>query len=334
LKAAVMDINGVTIKEVEVPSLENGDLLVAMKSCGLCGTDLEKMEGQYTASKPILGHEPAGVIKVSGDPQFKEGERVFVHHHVPCYQCYYCMNGSPTMCPHYRESNIYPGGFSEMFRVPSWNVKRRGVLKLPDSVSFRQATFVEPLATVVRAQRRASLREGEKVLVIGAGPMGLLHAAMAKLTGSDVILADVSEYRLRFAERLGHKVLPSREPNDILQLTEGRGADLSIVASGSPSAILYGLKSTRRGGRVLLFGVPYKGTILDYDVSDLLNREISVIPSNAAVEEDTREALNLIAQGKVKVDSLITHAFRLEQFHEAVRVAKQREAVKVVIEAN
>lgn len=327
-----MTDQGTSLMNVLEPKLEDGDLLVAMKACGLCGTDIEKMEGKYTASKPILGHEPAGVVKASRHPAFSPGDRVFVHHHVPCYECYYCKNGSPTMCPHYRESNIYPGGFAEFFKVPSWNVQRGGVIKLPHNVTFEQATFVEPLATVVRAQRRASLRANEHVLVVGAGPMGLLHAALAKERGAKVVVTDVSQFRLSFAQGLGHAVLPPK--GEIGEFTEGRGADLTIVASGSPQAIVSGLKLTRKGGRVLLFGVPYKGTVLDYDISELLNSEISIIPSNAAVEEDTMEALHLITERRVNVDPLITHRFRLEEFYEAVRVAKQRESVKVIIEAN
>ncbi|WP_409366414.1 zinc-dependent dehydrogenase [Metallosphaera sp. D4-4] len=336
MKAIIMEGGKAVLKEVPIPKLDPGDVLVEMKACGLCGTDIEKMCGQYTASQPILGHEPAGIVAESMSDSVRPGDRVFAHHHVPCYECYYCKKGSPTMCPYYRKTNLDPGGFAEFFRVPAWNVERGGILVLPSNVSFEEGSFVEPLATVVRAQRRVGISRDDSVLIVGAGPMGLLHLLKIKDMGvSNVIISDVSEYRLNFAESLGASLLLNPSKHQVEQeakkATDGRGVDVAIIASGAPQAILSGLNSVRKGGRVLLFGVPYKGTILNYDISELLNNEISVIPSNAAVEEDTREALKLISERRVDVRKLVTHRYDLEQFHEAVRVAKQGNAIKVVI---
>ncbi len=337
MKSVVLDNGKVFIKEVEIPKLSQGDVLVKMRSCGLCGTDVEKICGQYTASQPILGHEPSGVVEESMAEGIRKGDRVFAHHHVPCYECYYCRKGSPTMCPYYRKTNLDPGGFSEYFRVPAWNVQRGGILKLPDSVSFDEGSFVEPLATVVRGQRRVGVSEGDYVLVIGAGPMGLLHVLTAKRNkAGEVIVADVSEFRVNFASRMADHSLNSAKvkvPEEVRNLTDGRGADVVIVASGAPKAILDGLRSVRKGGKLLLFGVPFKGTVLDYDVSDLLNNEISVISSNAAVEEDTQEALSMLEKKEVKVEALITHRFPLDEFEDAVRMSKEGKAIKAIIYA-
>lgn len=334
MKAIVLENGKAVLKDVPIPKLEQGDVLVKMKACGLCGTDIEKIYGQYTASQPIIGHEPAGIIAESTVDWLKEGDRIFAHHHVPCYECYYCKKGSPTMCPYYRKTNIYPGGFAEYFRVPGWNVSRGGIIKLPDSVNFDEASFIEPLATVVRAQRRVSINKDDYVLVVGAGPMGLLHVQMAKVNGAaKVFVSDISEFRNEFALKVGadYAFNPKNVIDEVKKLTDGRGVDVSIIASGAPAAILTALQAVRKGGRVLLFGVPYKGTILNYDISDLLNNEISIISSNAAVEEDTREALRLIYERKVNVAKLVTHKFRLEEFDEAVRIAKEGKAVKVII---
>ncbi|MCY0850715.1 zinc-dependent dehydrogenase [Sulfuracidifex metallicus] len=320
---------------MEIPKLSEGDILVKMKACGLCGTDVEKICGQYTASQPIIGHEPTGIIEESRAEGYKKGERVFAHHHVPCYECYYCKKGSPTMCPYYRKTNIEPGGFSEYFRVPAWNVERGGVLKLPDNVSFDEGSFIEPLATVVRGQRRVKIDEGDTVLVVGAGPMGLLHVMTAKRNkAKQVVISDVSDFRVEFASTIADYSLNSTKvkvQEEVKKLTDGRGADVAIIASGAPRAILDGLRSVRKGGRVLLFGVPFKGTVLDYDVSDLLNNEISVISSNAAVEEDTREALKMLENGEVNVEKLVTHHFPLDQFEDAVRISKEGKTIKAVI---
>ncbi|MFP3064389.1 MAG: zinc-dependent dehydrogenase [Sulfolobus sp.] len=337
MKAVLLENGRAVIKEIPKPTIqERGDVIVKMKACGLCGTDVEKICGQYTASQPILGHEPAGIIDESSVDFLQPGQRVFAHHHVPCYECYYCTHGSPTMCPYYRKTNIYPGGFAEYFRVPAWNVLRGGVLLLPDNVSFDEGAFIEPLATVIRAQRRVRINKGDSVLVVGAGPMGLLHVMMAKVNGaSTVITSDVADFRTDFAIKVGADYsLNARKtnvPEEVKKLTDGRGVDIAIIASGSPSAIISGLMAVRKGGYVLLFGVPYKGTILNYDISELLNNEISIITSNAAVEEDTKEALEVIAEKKIDVTKLITHKFRIDEFNEAVRVAKEGNAIKVII---
>ncbi|MFP3201578.1 MAG: zinc-dependent dehydrogenase [Sulfolobus sp.] len=337
MKAVLLENGRAVIKEIPKPTIqERGDVIVKMKACGLCGTDVEKICGQYTASQPILGHEPAGIIDESSVDFLQPGQRVFAHHHVPCYECYYCTHGSPTMCPYYRKTNIYPGGFAEYFRVPAWNVLRGGVLLLPNNVSFDEGAFIEPLATVIRAQRRVRINKGDSVLVVGAGPMGLLHVMMAKVNGaSTVITSDVADFRTDFAIKVGADYsLNARKtnvPEEVKKLTDGRGVDIAIIASGSPSAIISGLMAVRKGGYVLLFGVPYKGTILNYDISELLNNEISIITSNAAVEEDTKEALKVIAEKKIDVTKLITHKFRIDEFNEAVRVAKEGNAIKVII---
>lgn len=336
MKSIILENGKAVLKELPIPKLQEGDVLVKMKACGLCGTDIEKICGQYTASQPILGHEPTGIIAESTVDWLKPGDRVFAHHHVPCYECYYCKKGSPTMCPYYRKTNLDPGGFSEYFRVPAWNVKRGGILKLPANVSFDEGAFIEPLATVIRAQRRVRIDEGDTIFIVGAGPMGLLHAMMAKVNkAGSIITSDISDFRVEFAYKIGVDYSLNSKKVDVVEevrkLTEGRGADVSIIAAGSPSAILTGLKAVRRGGRVLLFGVPYKNTILNYDISDLLNNEISIISSNAAVEEDTREALNLLALKKIDVTKLITHRFPLTEFENAVRVAKEGNSIKVII---
>ncbi|MEM3971359.1 MAG: zinc-dependent dehydrogenase [Saccharolobus sp.] len=336
VKAVLLENCKVVIKDIEIPKLQEGDVLVKMKACGLCGTDLEKISCQYVASQPILGHEPTGIVEESTVDWLKKGDRVFAHHHVPCYECYYCRKGSPTMCPYYRKTNLDPGGFAEYFRVPAWNVKRGGILKLPDNVSFDEGAFIEPLATVVRAQRRVRIDEGDTVFIVGAGPMGLLHAAMAKVNrAGTIITSDISDFRVDFSYKVGvNYSINSKKVNvvdEVKKLTDGRGADVTIIASGSPRAILDGLYSTRKGGRVLLFGVPYKGTILNYDISELLNNEISIISSNAAVEEDTREALNIIASKRIDVTKLITNKFPLEQFNEAIRVANEGKSIKIII---
>jgi len=241
------------------------------------------------------------------------------------------------MCKEYRGSNIDPGGFSEIFRVPSWNVKGGGVLKLPAAVGFEEASMIEPAACCIRAFDRCQVSADDSVLVVGAGPVGMTHALLLLSMRAKVYVSDVRETRLAFAGRSGvHSTFDAAKddvPASVRDLTAGRGADLAIVASGSQRAIVQALKSVRRGGKVCLFGVPVKGSVLDYDISDVFNSEISIISSYAATDVETKRALAMMADRRVDFGSLITHRFSLDDFDKAVKTAVRGEGMKTIITA-
>jgi L-iditol 2-dehydrogenase len=339
LKSVVLEAREGRLKpalvEMEAPSPGRGELVVKMESCGLCGTDLEKMRGEYTASMPVLGHEAAGVVSAVGEgvTEFRKGDRVFPHHHVPCYECYTCKAGNDTMCEMYRKSNIHPGGFSEFFRVPEWNISKGGVLPLPEGVTFDEGALVEPVACCIRAVRNHA-KPGETVLVAGAGPVGLMLALLLEPQSARLVLSDISRSRLEFAEgmRLGSVVDAAKEdvPARLRAETQGRGADLAVVASGSRAAIMQALASIRKGGRVCIFGVPPRGTVLDYDISSLYNSGQQIVTSYGADESETREALKVISS-EPRFARLVTHRFPLARFSDAVAAASDGTAVKVVL---
>ncbi|MDA4119219.1 MAG: zinc-binding dehydrogenase [Thaumarchaeota archaeon] len=325
------------LKELEKPVPGPGGLVVKMEACGLCGTDIEKMRGEYAAAMPVLGHEAVGTISAVGEGvvEFREGDRVFPHHHVPDHTCHYCVAGSETMCEMYRSSNLTPGGFSEFFRVPRWNVSKGGVLKLPDGLDFDVASLIEPLACCVRALDKCDVKSGESVLVAGAGPVGLMHSMLLKSMGAKVIVSDVSEGRLEFAKTSGvHLAINAAKkdvPDSVKSETDGRGSDVVIVASGSPAAIIQGLRSVRKGGRVCLFGIPSKGSVLDYDIADLYNSELSIFASYGATETETKKALAHISSNRSEFGKLVTNRFPLGNFDEAVDTAASGHGMKIVI---
>ena len=327
----------VAVEESPPPVLKKGDILVQMKACGLCGTDVEKMQGRYLASQPVLGHEASGVVSEVGEDVegFKVGDRVFPHHHVPCYQCHLCRHGSETMCPHYRASNLDPGGFSEYFRVPAWNVDHGGVLRLPGHVTFEEASLIEPTACCIRALNRCNVSGDETVLIIGAGPIGLTHLRLLSIRGATVMVSDINVTRLEFAERLGASLVYDATKTDfsskIKEQTGGMGADLVVVASGSSVALAQALNAVRKGGKVCLFGVPAKGSRLDHDLSDIFNSEISIITSNAATEVESKAALKLMEEHKLNLASLITHRFKISDFEMAVETAFEGNCGKIII---
>lgn len=306
-------------------------------ACGICGTDIEKIRGEYTAAMPILGHEAVGTIEEVGKDVvgFEPGERVFPHHHVSCGRCYYCRAGSLTMCNEYRTSNLDPGGFSEFFRVPKTNLERGGVLRIPSKVGFELASLVEPLACCLRASDTCGVKPGESVLIVGAGPIGMTHALLLASLGAKVFLSDVSKSRLGFARKSGFENALDASAEDVAKEvrhgTGGRGADLSIVAAGSPGAVVQALRSTRKGGRVCLFGIPLVGSSLDYDLSDIYNSEISMVPSYGATEHDTKRAMDLLAAKRIDFGRLITRRWPLESFDRALESASDGGEMKVIV---
>jgi L-iditol 2-dehydrogenase len=239
------------------------------------------------------------------------------------------------MCEGYRTSNLYPGGFSESFLVPRWNVEKGGVLTVPNRLSFEEASLIEPTACCIRAMEKCDVKPGESVLVAGAGPVGMTHSLILKSMGASVLVSDISEDRLLFAEKskVGRVLNAAKEdvPSFAKSETAGKGVDVAIVASGSPRAITQALRSVRRGGRVCLFGVPTKNSVLDYDFSDLYNSEQKIITSYGATETDTVKAMGLLASGRVDFKGLITHVFPLSRFQEAVEEAESGRAMKVVV---
>ncbi len=335
----MIDGDTVKVKDIPLPTVGRGDILVKMRACGLCGSDIEKVYGKYGVVSRRLGHEPSGeVIAVGSDVEgISVGDRVFVHHHVPCYSCYYCNHGDYTMCDHYQRSNIEPCGLAEVFLVPEWNVKRGGVIVLPEHVSYEEAAMIEPLACCIKAFNSAGIRGNDSVAVIGAGPAGIMHIILAEHTGAEPIIAvDVNEFRLRFASSIGADITLDARDSDIAAkvkaVTESRGVDVAIVATSNTNALLSALNMVRKGGKVILFGVPPKGSTVSIDLNHVFNNEIKMVPSLAASDYDTREAFNLIESKRIDIARVITHRFPLDDARDAIECAhKATDAMKVVV---
>lgn len=340
MKAAFVGVrSSVEVKNIPIPKIERGTILVRMRACGLCGSDLEKIYGEYGMRSGRLGHEPAGEIAGIGGQinDFKEGDRVFVHHHVSCSSCYYCLHGSSTMCSFYQKSNIDPCGLSELFLVPQYNIERGGVLKLPNSLTYEAASFIEPLACCLRAINKGRICMGDNVAIFGAGPTGLMLAVLARYRGAgNIILVDYNRFRLDFAEKFGDfNVLNAGDPtlvDKLHNLTGKKGVDLSIVATGSSTAFQNGLKVTRKGGSILLFGVPSKQAEISLNLSNVYANELCIIPSYAASEIETNLSLKILAEGRINICDLVTHRYSIDHIAEAVREAHEAtDAMKILV---
>jgi len=328
----------VRVEEMPVPKIGPGEVLMRVEASGICGTDLLEWYRLHKAPL-VLGHEAAGVVAAVGKgvKRHRVGERICAAHHVPCNTCHYCLSGHHTVCDTLRRTNFDPGGFAEYVRLPRINVEQ-GIFPLPDEVSFEDATFVEPLACVLRGQRLARLQPGQTVLVIGSGVAGLLHIQLARTSGADYIVAtDIVDYRLEAARRLGADIaVRAREYTlDCLrQATGGRLADLVVICSGATSAISQGLGSVERGGTVLFFAPTEPGVSIPISVNDLFWRnETTLTSSYGGSPADYAAALGLIGTGKIRVREMITHRLGLAETGLGFQlVAQARDSLKVIIE--
>ncbi|HEY7695543.1 MAG TPA: alcohol dehydrogenase catalytic domain-containing protein [Nitrososphaeraceae archaeon] len=328
----------VTLVDSDPPDVNDDEMLVRMQSCGICGSDLEKVYGNYGMKSSRVGHEPAGVVIKVGKKleKFKEGDRVFVHHHVSCYSCRYCLQGNYTMCNNYQTSNIEPCGLSEQFIVPKWNIEHGGVLKLPDSISYDEAALIEPFACCIRGLHKISIKHGDNVAILGAGPTGVMHTLLAKFWGANnIVVSDVNDFRLKFVEKYGVTTvnLKSQNLEEIVNShTEGLGVDVTVIATGSIKAFESSLKITRRGGKILLFGVPSVGSKFDINLNAIYSNEQTIISSYGASEIETNQALSLMSDKSIDLLPLVTHRFKIKESNNAFQCAHEgSDSMKVLI---
>jgi L-iditol 2-dehydrogenase len=327
----------VRLEEMPVPQIGAGELLLRTRASGICGSDL--MEWYRIKKAPlVLGHEIAGeVVEVgAGTENFKVGDRVFSSHHVPCGQCRYCMAGHQSVCELLRTTHFDPGGFAEYIRVPQINVKL-GTLRIPDSMTFDEGSFIEPLACVVRAQRFADAGPGQTVLVIGSGISGLLHVQLARARGvARIVATDLSEYRLNAAKRLGaDAVIHGAEdvPGRLREINQGRLADLVIVCTAAMPAIKQAIKSLDRGATLLFFAPTAAGVDVPVPLFDFWRDEIRVLTSYAASGADLRESLKLISERNLRVSEMITHRLSLAETERGFKLtASGQDSIKVIID--
>lgn len=330
----------VRLEEMPAPQIGLGELLMRVEASGICGSDV--MEWYRIHKVPlVLGHEVAGVVAAVGEgvSRYKVGDRIIAAHHVPCNTCHYCLSGNHTVCDTLRKTNFYPGGFAEYVRLPAINVDR-GVFTLPDEVSFEEATFVEPVACVLRGQRKAGLRAGCSVLVIGSGIAGLLHVHLARALGAGrVVATDVVEHRLEAARNSGaDAAIHAGEdiPAYVRKVNDGRLADLVIVCTGAEPAILQALKSVERHGTVLLFAPTGPGVTVPISINDIFWRnDVTLTTSYAGSPADHMVALELVRSGTLRVKEMITHRLGLADtglgFH-MVTHPEEYNSIKVIIE--
>jgi len=334
----------VRLETVPVPEIGPGELLVRLHTCGICGTDLKKISTGSHSAPRIFGHEMAGQVVATGDgvANFKIGDRVMVFHHIPCRECYYCRHKVFAQCPVYKKvgatAGFEPsgGGFAEYIRVMDWIV-RQGVVRIPDDVSYEQASFVEPVNTCMKGIESLNLLPGETVLIIGQGSIGIMLALLAKRKGAAVVTSDLWPQRLKMSSTFGleHNVDASCEDPAarVKELTGGRGADAVILAVAGNSLIRPALDAARPGGRIMLFAQTQRSEV-SIDPAAICVDEKTLLGSYSASVDLQEENVRLVFSGEIDFARLITHRFPLEQAVQALDLAgsPRPESMKVVIQ--
>lgn len=320
MRAAVYLGGGaIRIEERPVPRRGPGEVLVAMRACGICGSDL--MPWYVDRKAPaVLGHEPVGVVVESEPGLPQPGTRVFAHHHVPCGDCVYCARGQETLCDTFKATRIEPGGLSELILVPAPNAAA-DLLPIPDHVGDEAATLIEPLACCVRGLDRARVGTSTRLLVVGAGQMGLLIVQAALARGAQVTVAEPLDARRELAAALGASVAPPAEH------------DVVMLATGAPSAWELALSAAGRGAVIQWFAPGKPGQAAAFDVNELFFKELEIQATYSAGPRDTRAALELIASGAIAAERIITHRFALDDTAQALATARSREGIKVIVTA-
>ncbi|MGC8792435.1 MAG: zinc-dependent dehydrogenase [Bryobacteraceae bacterium] len=345
MRAAVyVEPGRVEVQEVPVPQIGPGELLVRVEACGICHTDLKKIVYGLLPPPRIFGHETAGVIAAVGQGVMglEPGDRVVVFHHIPCRECFYCRRKLYAQCPGYKKVGVTAGfepaggGFAQYVRVLSWIVPH-GVERIPDGVSFEQASMVEPVNTCHKAVEQLDPQPGDVVLVLGQGPIGLLFTMLVRLRRATVLAADAMPYRRALSRELGAAECWDPYATDVAgqvrRRTEGRGADAVIVAVSAPGIVEQATAASRPGSRILLFSQTSHEEKVVLPGAEICVAERTVFGSYSASIDLQKESARLVFEGVLPVERLISHQVPLEAINEGIRLAlhPDEKSLKIVV---
>ena len=332
------------VEDVPIPEIGPGEMLIRVDACGVCVTDVKKIRKGLLAGPRIFGHEIAGTVaRTSASVAYREGDRVVVHHHIPCRRCFYCAKAAYAQCDVYKRNGTTAGfepsggGFAEYVKAMDWIVAR-GTIPIPASVSPAVASFVEPVNTCLKAVRKAGVVKGDKVLVVGQGQIGLLLMQLCRWSGAEVLTSDTLADRLAISRRLGAAVVLDAHADDVARevraLTDGRGAEVAFVAAPGPLALEQAVSATRPGGRIMVFAATSPGETSEVDWGRLCTAEKDILTSYSSSVDVQDMAAQLVFQREINVADLVTHRVSLEQAPQAVELASKPATgvLKVVLE--
>ena len=334
----------VAVESVPVPEIGPGELLIRVESCGICHTDLKKIEYDLLAPPRIYGHETAGVVAAAGVgvTRYRPGDRVIVFHHIPCGKCFYCRKKLYAQCPVYKKVGVTAGfepaggGFSQYVRAMDWIVEQ-GVEKIPEGVSFDRACFVEPVNTCLKGVKLLNPRAEELVVILGQGPIGLIFTMMVARLGSRILATDTMPARRALAVKFGAEA--AFDPRDagldqrVREMTEGRGADQVIIAASAKGIVEQAVACTRPGAQILLFAQTSHQERIEVSGADVCMGERALFGSYSASVDIQKESADLVFSGALPVEELISHRYPLDRIHEGIERALHPDegSLKIVV---
>ena len=333
----------VAVRQVPVPSIGDGELLIRVESCGVCHTDLKKIEYDLLPPPRIFGHETAGTVAACGNgvTSFIPGDRVIVFHHIPCGSCFYCARKLYAQCPVYKRVGVTAGyeaaggGFSQYVRVMDWIVQR-GVERIPDHVSFDQACWVEPVNTCLKAVKQLGLVSGDTVAILGQGSIGLIFTMLVQETGAAILSTDTIAYRRGLSERLGARAFDPRAPEfepEAAASTQGRGVDAVILAVSAPGLVEQAMRISRPGAKILLFAQTSPKDRIEVSGASICAGERILMGSYSADADLQAESAKLVFSGKLPLEELISDRLSLDEIERGIAIAQHpgERSLKVVI---
>ena len=322
------------LEEIPLPEIGPGEILVRVETCGICHTDLKKIEKDLLPPPRVYGHETAGIIAWIGEgvTRFAEGDRVSLFHHIPCLDCFYCEHQDYAQCPTYKKVGVTAGfepaggRFAQYVRVMDWIVQH-GVVRIPDLVSFERASFVEPVNTCLKALERLSVQGDETILILGQGPIGLLFTALVRRLGvRSVCTTDVLESRREMSARLGADHVWNAAKSDWMDeircLTGGRGADIVIIVASAPRIVTQAITASRPGARIMLFAQTAQDNVFELRGADLCAADRTLLGSYSASVDLQEQSAEIVWAEDFPVEELISHRLPLDDLHEGINLAR------------
>src|SRR5918993_3115227 len=324
--------------DMEEPPIHDKEILIKLGACGICGSDIGNIFADSCKPSVNLGHEVTGTIVKVG-AHFKknkfEGKRIFVNHHAPCNNCHYCTHGNETMCEKFVD-NIFPCGISEKIILSEWIVNNQSIFELPDSMSFEEGSMIEPLACCIRGWKKLSFVKGDSVLIFGIGPIGILHAMLAKIYGASAIYCvDINQNKVDFCKKMNLGICVDGKTSEIeslIDLNDRLRPDLIIIATYDMTVLPKSVDIIRKGGTILIFGEPQKEINVNVDINKIYSKEVRIKTTYAATNEEIQEALHMITKMEIDVNKIITHRYSILESKDAFKKVHDRnDVIKAII---
>lgn len=328
----------ISLVEIDEPIIQDKEILINLGSCGICGSDIGNVFADSCKPSPKLGHEISGtIIKVGKSFNGKkyEGKRVFVNHHAPCNSCHYCNHGNETMCDKFTD-NIFPCGISEKIILSEWIVNNKSIFELPDSMSFEEGSMLEPLACCIRGWKKISFVKGDSVLIFGIGPIGILHAMLAKIYGASTIYCiDINQNKVEYCKKMNLGICINGKTSEIdsyINLNDKHSPDVIIIATSDMSVLCKSIDIIKKGGTILIFGEPQKEIKVNIDINTIYSKEVKIITTYAATTKEIHEALRIITNMEIDVNKIITHRYSIAESKDAFeKVHYRNDVIKAII---